>query len=185
MADEILTRLYDNHSDAIATVRALEDAGFGHDHIGIVTSHGAHEAHLGTENDPTINEAADIPPDASPDHTRTGIGAGATIGTVIGGGLGLMAGVGALLIPGFGPVVAAGWLLSTLTGAGIGAALGSTTGGIAAALVDLGVAEDDAHAYADGVRNGGTLITARVETARRIEAERILDHKESGRLSSN
>ena len=56
-----------------------------------------------------------------------------------------------LAIPGLGPVVAAGWLASTLVGAGIGAAAGGLTG----SLTDVGVSHEDAYAYAEGVRRGG------------------------------
>jgi hypothetical protein len=61
---------------------------------------------------------------ADRDDTHTGAGAkrGAVVGGVLGGGAGLLAGIGALAIPGVGPVVAAGWLIATLAGAGVGAA---------------------------------------------------------------
>jgi uncharacterized protein (TIGR02271 family) len=65
-------------------------------------------------------------------------------------------------------VVAAGWLVSTLVGAGAGAAIGGLTG----ALVDAGVDENDAHAYAEGIRRGGALVTVRASDA---EVERIVD----------
>ncbi|MBA1158993.1 YsnF/AvaK domain-containing protein [Microvirga sp. Marseille-Q2068] len=73
-----------------------------------------------------------------------------------------------LAIPGLGPVVAAGWLVSTLVGAGAGAAVG----GIAGALVDAGVDENDAHAYAEGIRRGGALVTVRASEA---DVDRIVD----------
>ncbi len=41
-------------------------------------------------------------------------------------------------------------------------------------LTDLGVSEDDAHLYAEGVRRGGTLVTAKVDDARASEAQAIL-----------
>ncbi len=56
-----------------------------------------------------------------------------------------------MAIPGLGPVVAAGWLVST---AALGV-VGGMTGGIIGALTRSGVDEDDAHAYAEGVRRGG------------------------------
>lgn len=80
---------------------------------------------------------------------------GAVGGAAVGGTIGLLAGLGALAIPGIGPVVAAGPLLSALLGAGVGAA----TGGLAGALVDTGVSQEDAHNYSEGVRRGGTLIS--------------------------
>ncbi|HUM71506.1 MAG TPA: hypothetical protein PLK31_21985, partial [Chloroflexota bacterium] len=83
------------------------------------------------------------------------VGAGAGVGAVVGGLGGLLLGLGALAIPGIGPVLAAGPLVTTLAGAGIGA----VTGGLIGALVDLGIDEADAKYYAEGVRRGGTLVT--------------------------
>jgi hypothetical protein len=108
--------------------------------------------------------------DATANETTT-TGAGATIGTILGGGAGLLAGLGLLAIPGVGPIVAAGWLIATITGAGIGAA----GGGILGSLVGAGVPEEHAHVYAEGVRRGGTLVTVRVEDARRGAVEQIMN----------
>jgi hypothetical protein len=90
---------------------------------------------------------------------------------LLGGGAGLLAGLGMLAIPGLGPVVAAGWLASTLVGAGAGAA----TGGLVGSLAGAGVSESDAHAYAEGIRRGGTLVTARVDDQHFERALDILD----------
>ena len=78
----------------------------------------------------------------------------------MGGTAGLPAGLGLLAIPGLGPVVAAGWLAATA----VGAAAGAATGGIVGALTEAGVSEEEAHSYAEGVRRGGTLVSARVQT---------------------
>src|SRR5439155_20856442 len=87
----------------------------------------------------------------------TAAGTGASIGTVVGGGAGLLAGLGMLEIPGIGPVVAAGWLVSTAAGAAAGAA----AGGLIGSLTGAGVSKEHAHIYAEGVRRGGSLVTAR------------------------
>ncbi len=79
-----------------------------------------------------------------------------------------------MAIPGVGPVVAAGWLAATAAGAVAGAVVGGAAGGIVGALTDSGVDERDAHVYAEGVRRGGTLVTAKVDDARAWEAEVIL-----------
>ncbi len=91
-------------------------------------------------------------------------------GTVLGGGAGLLAGLGMLAIPGIGPVVAAGWLVATALGAGVGAA----SGGLLGSLIGAGVAETDAHTYAEGVRRGGTLVTVRAEGNQSAMVEAIL-----------
>ncbi len=157
-----LTRLFDNHDDAVATVHALEAAGFGHDHVSVVANN------ADTRYQTTTGAHAD-------DVGATGTGA--TAGTIFGGGLGLLAGIGSLAIPGVGPVVAAGWLVATLTGAGVGAVVGGGAGGLVGSLTHAGVSEDDAHVYAEGVRRGGSLVTVQVDEARATEAEGILNSR--------
>jgi len=67
--------------------------------------------------------------------------------------------------------VAAGWLVATAAGA----AVGGTAGGIVGALTQAGTSQEDAYVYAEGVRRGGTLVSARVPDADRIRYEAILD----------
>ena len=160
MTMRTLTRLYDNHSDAVATVKRLEDAGFRDDDISIVSNNRS-----GTYSSAPTEES----------NAGTGATTGATVGGVVGGGAGLLAGLGMLAIPGVGPVVAAGWLVATLAGVGVGAVVGGGAGGLVGSLTGSGVPEDDAHVYAEGVRRGGSLVTARVDEARVGEAERILN----------
>ncbi len=76
-----------------------------------------------------------------------------------------------LAIPGLGPVVAAGWLVAGLTGAGIGAAAGGLAGG----LTGAGLSESEAAAYAEGVRRGGTLVTVRSDEGRAAQVLSILN----------
>ena len=163
MATQTLTALFDRYEDAAETVRRLEAAGVPHDDISLVSNDAAHGQYYGA-----------IPGDADPmaDVHHPGTNAGASLGTLLGGGAGLLAGLGMLAIPGLGPVVAAGWLASTLLGAGIGAA----AGGIVGSLTDVGVSESDAHAYAEGVQRGGTLLTVKTETGAADRLSAILDH---------
>src|SRR3954468_11554110 len=98
----------------------------------------------------------------NPDHSGdigSGVATGAPTGAVVGGAAGLIASLSALAIPGFGPILAAGPIIATLTGAGIGAA----AGGLIGALVNAGVPEEEAEYYSEGVRRGGTLVSVRVE----------------------
>ena len=101
-------------------------------------------------------------------------GKGAGIGAAVGGVGGLLTGLGLLAIPGVGPVVAAGWLVATAAGAATGAVVGGAAGGLVGSLTGAGVPECDAHFYAEGVRRGGTLVTARVDDARASTAREIL-----------
>ncbi len=162
MTMRTLTRLFDNHDDAVATVHALEAAGFGHEHVSVVANNA--DTRYNTTNGANVDDAG-------------AAGTGATAGTIFGGGLGLLAGIGSLAIPGVGPVVAAGWLVATLTGAGVGAAIGGGAGGMVGALTHAGVSEADAHVYAEGVRRGGSLVTVQAEEGRIPEAEGILNNR--------
>ena len=67
-----------------------------------------------------------------------------------------------LAIPGIGPVIAAGPLAAGLLGAATGAVAGGATGGIVGGLLNMGVPEEEAHYYAEGLRRGGTLVSATV-----------------------
>ena len=89
-----------------------------------------------------------------------GAGVGAVAGGITGGLLGWLVGIGALAIPGIGPIVAAGALATTIGGAAIGAA----AGGLIGALVDLGIPEEEATLYQEGVGRGGMLLTVNAQS---------------------
>jgi uncharacterized protein (TIGR02271 family) len=160
MTNKTITAFFENYEDASDAVRRLESAGVPHRDISLVANNEGdrYSTHANRTFDGTNHH----------DHDADGAGTGATVGTLAGGGAGLLAGLGMLAIPGLGPVVAAGWLVSTLVGAGAGA----TLGGLAGSLVDAGVDESDAHAYAEGVRRGGALVTVRASES---EVSRIVD----------
>jgi hypothetical protein len=83
-----------------------------------------------------------------------------------------MSGLGLLAIPGVGPVVAAGWLVATLAGA----AAGGVTGGAIGALTEAGVGKDEADVYAEGLRRGGAVVSARVADTDAIRLQAIMDN---------
>jgi|SRR5471032_2164754 hypothetical protein len=159
MPSKIITGLFDSYDDAKRAVRDLEAASISHSDISIVANNA---------DDRYAGEAGHS------GKAATGAGAGATFGTVVGGGAGLLAGLGMLAIPGVGPVVAAGWLVATVAGAAAGAAVGGAAGGIIGGLTGSGVSKEHAHVYAEGIRRGGTLVTARVDDSRLEAAEGIM-----------
>jgi hypothetical protein len=79
-----------------------------------------------------------------------------------------------LAIPGVGPVVAAGWLVATAVGAVAGAAAGGATGGLIGSLTSSGVTKEHASFYAEAVRRGGALVTARVDQGLVATTEAIM-----------
>lgn len=107
----------------------------------------------------------------APEGTTTGVVSGA----VVGGALGWLVGIGSLAIPGIGPFVAAGPILASLAGAGIG----GTVGGIAGALIGFGIPEYEAKRYETLVRDGGMLLSVHCDNSEWLDkAKAIL--KEAG-----
>lgn len=149
--------LFDTYDEASEAVRALKAAGIPDGDISMVASN--------AEGRYKVDDT---------EGAAEGAGAGAGIGAAVGGAGGLLTGLGLMAIPGVGPVVAAGWLAATAAGAAAGAIAGGAVGGIIGALTDSGVPEEDAHVYAEGVRRGGTLVTARVNDGDVARAEAIL-----------
>lgn len=150
--------------------------------VGIVESHAHAETVVESlrANGFSVNDISVLFPDkrgsqdfAHEHHTKAPEGAIAGVGTggVIGGTLGLLAGIGALAIPGLGPFIAAGPLMAALSGA----AAGATVGGLTGALVGMGIPEFEAKVYDGKVRGGNILLAVHVETPEaRRNAEQIM-----------
>jgi hypothetical protein len=96
----------------------------------------------------------------APEGTTTGV----TTGGAVGGALGLLAGIGALAIPGVGPFIAAGPIMGALAGLGVGGAVG----GLIGALVGMGIPEYEAKRYEGRVKDGGVLLSVHCDTSDEI-----------------
>ena len=153
---QTITRLYDSYDTALQVALALKEAGFTDRDVSIVASR-ASTSYAEAESNAAAEDA----------------GTGATFGGAIGAAAGLMAGMGVLAIPGIGPVVAAGWLASTLAVGAAGAVAGGVTGGIIGALANTGT-EEEIQIFAESIRRGDTLVTVRAPDERVLEATRIL-----------
>jgi hypothetical protein len=94
-----------------------------------------------------------------------GAAAGAGTGAALGGVLGWLAGIGALAIPGVGPLVAAGPIAAALSGAAVGGAVGGITG----ALVGLGMPEYEAKRYEGKIKDGNILISVHADDSDEID----------------
>jgi uncharacterized membrane protein len=160
MTERRITAFFDTYDEAARAVQRLEAAHLPDFEISLV-SNNFNDAY-------THHATQSLEEDGNP-HPFAG--ATAAAGSVAGAGAGLLAGLGTVAIPGFGPVVAAGWIISTLVGAGAGAAVG----GLAGALADAGLSDEEAQTYADGVRRGGALVTIKVDEARMDQVVSILD----------
>ncbi len=151
----VVVGLFPDPDSAEHGVRALNSAGFGRDVIGIAMRERTAEGEL-------VHDTG---------GSRAAHGAikGAVGGGILGGVVGLLVGVGALVIPGVGPVVAGGALATALGIAGIGAA----SGGLGGALIGMGIPEHEARRFGRGFEQGGALITVRAG-ARAPEALMLL-----------
>jgi hypothetical protein len=107
----------------------------------------------------------------APEGTVTGV----TTGGVIGGTLGILAGIGVLAIPGLGPFIAAGPIMAGLAGLGVGGAVG----GLVGALVGMGIPEYEAKRYEGRVKAGGVLLSVHCDTSDEISRAKDL-LKETG-----
>jgi ActD protein len=132
--------IYRDRRGVEEAVDALRAAGFRNTDISV----------LFPENEGTKDFAHEKNTKA-PEGTATGAGTGA----VIGGTLGWLAGIGALAIPGVGPLIAAGPIVAALTGVGVGGAIGGLTG----ALIGMGIPEYEAKRYEGRVKEGGMLLS--------------------------
>src|SRR6202522_2394847 len=110
-----------------------------------------------------------------------GATAGAGTGAVLGGALGLLAGIGALAIPGVGPLIAAGPIMAALAGIGVGGAVGGFTG----ALIGAGIPEYEAKRYEGRLQKGGILLSVHCDTSDQIKrAKEILKNANAEDISS-
>jgi hypothetical protein len=176
-----ICRLYETYSDAVQVVEALQVAGVPTQDISLVSNN--------SDNwfNPTTNAGNDSPDQKTAQaketeakgneaDARTGSIEGGLIGAAIGATAGtagtLIGSLALLAVPGVGATVGAGWLLGLMAA---GAAIGGAGGGLLGALASAGVSEADAHVYAEGVRRGGSLVTARVSPADTGRVESVMD----------
>src|SRR5947209_4285432 len=148
--------LFDNRDNAQAAIEQLRNGGIESNKIGVAMR--------------SREETQEVTAD-------TGVAGGAATGAIGGGALGaiagLLVGMSTLAIPGIGPIVAGGWLASTLIGAGVGAA----AGGLVGALVDVGIPEEEARMYQTGVERGGVRVTAQVAEEQATWARDVMNKK--------
>jgi len=141
--------IYKSRLAAEDGVDALIAAGFSASDISVLLSQDVSTREFATEK-----------------HTKAPEGGttGAVAGGALGGTLGLLAGIGAIAIPGLGPFIAAGPIMATLAGAGAGGAVGTLIG----SLSGLGIPEYEAKRYEGRVKGGGVLVSAHCDTSEDI-----------------
>jgi hypothetical protein len=158
--------IYPEYASVENGVDALKAAGFRNTDISVLFPE-----NVGTKNFAHKKETK------APEGATTG----ATTGAVIGGGLGWLAGIGALAIPGVGPFIAAGPIMAALAGVGVGGAVGGITG----ALIGMGIPEYEAKRYEGRVKEGGILLSVHSDNSEWTKrAKEILEHTGAQDVSS-
>jgi hypothetical protein len=138
--------IFPSRSAAEGAVDRLVAAGFSNQDVSVLMADNAGSREFATEKNTK-----------APEGTTTGVLGGGAIG----GTLGLLAGIGALAIPGVGPLIAAGPIMATLAGLGVGGAVG----GLVGALVGLGIPEYEAKRYEGRVKDGGILVSVHCDSS--------------------
>jgi hypothetical protein len=144
MANTAVFGIYPTYDAVDAAVGALKAAGFRNTDISVLLP----------KNDGN-KDLAHVRATKAPEGASAGAGSGA----LVGGTLGWLVGIGALAVPGLGPLIAAGPIVAMLAGAGAGGAVGGVTG----ALVGAGIPEYEAKRYEGRVRHGGILLSVHAD----------------------
>ena len=159
--------IYQSQASAERAVDALVQAGFTNNDISVLMPDQDSTREFAHENSTKAPEGA---------------ATGAATGGALGGTLGLLAGIGALAIPGVGPLIAAGPIVGALAGLGAGGAVG----GLVGALVGMGLPEYEAKRYEGRVKDGGVLLSVHAATSELAKsAKTILERTGAEDISSS
>lgn len=158
--DRTTIGLFSNRGDAELAIDQIGKMGLGSQHVSIIV-----------RDDDTAKELAA----ETGARVAQGAAGGAGTGAVAGGVTGLLLGLGALAIPGIGPVLAAGPLAAALGSTAAGAAVGAASGGIIGALTGVGVSRAEAEVYEEAVRKGDVLVAIATGSENDEPVERTLE----------
>jgi hypothetical protein len=150
MSDATIVALYDHYNDACQAVTDLLQAGAEREKISLLANNLNGDHPTLTTNPSFGREEFD-----TKDERQPPVMTGAEFGIGVGGIFGVLVGTGAIVIPGIGPLIAAGVLATVAAGA----AAGGVVGGVIGLLTGHGVSHADSHLYAEGLKRGGTLVT--------------------------
>jgi hypothetical protein len=149
--------IYQTRTDAEYAVDALRSEGFRNTDVSVLFPDNKGTKDFAVEKNTKAPE---------------GTAAGVTTGGVIGGILGWLTGLGAIVIPGIGPFIAAGPIVAAVAGAGVGGAVG----GIAGALIGMGIPEYEAKRYEGRIKDGGILLSVHCDDGKwASNAKRLLE----------
>jgi hypothetical protein len=147
--------IYPSNSAAERAVDQLIAAGFSNQDVSVLMADRQGSKDFAAEKNTKAPEGAT---------------AGVGVGGAVGGTLGLLAGIGALAIPGVGPLIAAGPIMGALAGLGVG----GTVGGVVGALIGLGIPEYEAKRYEGRVKDGGVLLSVHCDSSDEVSRAKEL-----------
>jgi hypothetical protein len=160
--------VFRTRTEAETALTELRAAGFDMSRVSVIARDADREssiADVDVDDKDSIGNKAD-----------DGAKAGAVTGGALGGLTGLLVGLGALAIPGIGPIVLAGAEATALATTLAGGAIGAAAGGLLGALVGLGIPEERARVYNDRVSRGEYLVIVDGSDAEIHRAQDILHH---------
>ena len=151
MNDNLISAVFDSHSEAEAAARDLRQAGVPDSALSVIARRQEESGDYGDANTHEAKEA----------------GEGALKGALGGAGVGALLGIAALAIPGVGPLAAAGAIASGAIpeAAAIGAGAGAIAGGLSGLLTKHGVSEEDAGYYEERINEGGVFLSVDASAA--------------------
>lgn len=171
MNDNLISAVFDNHSEAEAAARDLRDAGVPDSALSVIARRQEDSGDYGDAETHEVKEK----------------GEGALKGAIGGGAVGALLGIAALAIPGVGPLAAAGAIASSAIpeAAAIGAGVGALAGGLSGLLTKHGVSEEDATYYEERINSGGVFLSVDTSAAG-ISADQARDilYRNGGHSSS-
>lgn len=145
MNQNIVSAVFDSHSEAEAAVRELRQAGVRDTALSVIARRNDEGGDYGDADTHEVKEK----------------GEGLLKGALGGAGVGALLGIAALAIPGVGPLAAAGAIAASAVpeAAAIGAGVGALTGGLTGLLTKHGVSDDDAKYYEGRINEGGVFVS--------------------------
>ena len=171
MNDNLISAVFDSHSEAEAAARDLRQAGVPDSALSVIARR---QEESGDYGDANTHEAKEK-------------GEGALKGALGGAGVGALLGIAALAIPGVGPLAAAGAIASSAIpeAAAIGAGAGALAGGLSGMLTKHGVSDEDAGYYEERINDGGVFLSVDASSAG-VSADEVRNilHRNGGHNAS-
>jgi cation transport regulator ChaB len=162
VVERTISAIFQEQSQIDSVVRRLIDRGISKEHISVLGRNFQSETRITgfiTKRDIILG----------------GLRSGAIFGSLFGSFLSLLTGVGVLLIPFVGPVVAAGPIGAILLGAASGAIAGSAGAGLVSVLTAMGMPEEQAALYQTRLEAGEFMMMLEVPADRVGEYQLLLE----------